>query len=493
MLSDAKHVVFGIFTAPCFYGLLSMSTVSCTTSDKLRKPFSYNRFSRRTLLSAASVVLVSHLIPQRRLALAREQADKNHGPLRVTGIDVHDISVPYRDFIAYELNHFYGPTRRTVYEVRTNAGLVGLGESGSREPEMVLQKYIGTNPFDWVGDETSLGLGIAMYDLMGQAAGVPVYKLFGQKYRSWVPRASWTVSTHPKLMANAVRNYAKMGFTWMKYHLSPFENVIDQMEAMQAVAPKGFRIHHDVTMGGTDDHIFELLEKISRYPIAGCFEDPLPEKDIDGYAELRQKCRLPILYHHAPLGAGFEAQRRAADGYILGHARIGDAIRRAGMFAQFELPFSLQNVGGTITQAMIVHMQSAFKTAHLHFNCDAETWSADVVKERLEPVNGMVRVSERPGLGLTLDRDELARLKALKLPEQQKWIIKTRYTNGTMMYNLADPHDSLFMVRPDKRRLATLNYDAPLATEYWDSDGTPAFEKMFQRLEKEGMVLEQPL
>ena len=289
-----------------------------------------------------------------------------------------------------------------------------------------------------------------------------------------------------------MRKFSASGFTWLKYHLSPFENVIDQMEAMQAVAPKGFKIHHDLTMGGTDDHTFELLEKISKYPIAGCFEDPLPEKDIDGYAELRQKCRLPILYHHSPLGAGFETQRRAADGYILGHAKIGDAIRRAGLFAQLELPFSLQNVGGTITRAMTVHMQAAFKTAHLHFNSDTETWKADVVKERLEPVNGLIRVPERPGLGLTLDRTELERLKNLKLPEQPKWIIKTKYANGTMMYNIADPRDSLFMVRPDKRCLATLSYDAPLTTEYWDPDGTPAFRDMFQRLETEGMVLERP-
>ena len=28
---------------------------------------------------------------------------------------------------------------------------------------------------------------MAMYDLMGKAAGVPVYKLFGQSHRSWVP------------------------------------------------------------------------------------------------------------------------------------------------------------------------------------------------------------------------------------------------------------------------------------------------------------------
>ena len=54
-----------------------------------------------------------------------------------------------------------------------------------------------------MGDEVSLPLGMAMYDLMGKAAGVPVYKLFGQKHRSWVPVSSWTVSTHPEHMAEA--------------------------------------------------------------------------------------------------------------------------------------------------------------------------------------------------------------------------------------------------------------------------------------------------
>lgn len=451
-----------------------------------------NHFDRRDLLGAGLGGAGLLMVPGRRVTLAAEKAAQNNERLKVTDIEVHEITVPYQDWIAYELNHFYGPTRRTVYVVYTNQGLVGLGEGHQPEPKEVVQKYLGTNPFDWIGDETSLALGTAMYDLMGQAAGVPVYKLFGQKYRSWVPAAAWTVSTHPKRMAAAVKKYASLGYTWMKYHLSPFENVLDQMEAMQSVAPKGFRIHHDLTMGGTDDHTFELLEKISKYPIAGCYEDPLPEKDIEGYAELRRKCRLPIVYHHAPLEGGFETLRRAADAYILGHAKIGDTIRRAGLYAMLEIPFSIQNVGGTITQAMTVHMQAAFKTSHWHFNCDAETWKADVVIERLEPIRGMIRVPEKPGLGLTLDRPELARLKELKLPAQPRWIIKTKFADGTMMYNLADTRDPLFMVRPDKRRLITLGYDASLTTEYWDPDGSRPFRTMFDRLEKEGMVLEKP-
>ena len=174
--------------------------------------------------------------------------------MKVIEIEAHEIMVDYQDWIAYQLNHYYGATRRTVYVAHTDNGLVGLGESGRTEPQEVIDTYIGTNPFDWLGDETSLGLGTAMYDLMGKAVGVPVYKLFGQKYRSWVPVGSWTVSTHPSRIAEAIEKYATQGYTWMKFHLSPFENIIDQTEAMEAVAPEGFKLHYDFTMGGTDDH-----------------------------------------------------------------------------------------------------------------------------------------------------------------------------------------------------------------------------------------------
>ena len=411
--------------------------------------------------------------------------------MKVTEIEIHEITLEYEDWIAYQLNHYYGPSRRTVYVVHTDDGRIGLGESGGTESQEVIDGYIGTNPFEWMGDETSLGLGTAMYDLMGQAAGVPVYRLFGQKYRSWIPVGSWTVSTHPRRMAEAVEQYSARGYTWLKFHLSPFENVIDQTESMQAVATEGFRLHYDFTMHGTDDHMLALLEKLAAYPIAGCFEDVLPAQDVPGYIELRKRSRLPVVLHHSPLGATYEVMMGAADAYMLGHARIGDSVRRAGLFAAGNIPFMLQNVGGTITRTMTTHMMAAFPTATFHFFGDTETWKSDVVKERLEPVNGFLRVPEKPGLGVTLDREELERLKNLELPEQGKWILRSQFKNGTRMYNIADPKSSIFMVRPDTRRLIPMSYDAPISTEYWDDDGTPEYRDMFARIEREGMVLER--
>ena len=412
--------------------------------------------------------------------------------MKVTEIEVHPIATEYVDWQKYQLNHYYGPRKRTIYVVHTDDGKVGLGESGSTATREIIDQYIGTNPFAWFGDETSLGLGTAMYDLMGQAAGVPVYQLFGQKYRSWVPVSSWTVSTHPDRMAATVQRYAARGYTWMKFHLSPFENVIDQTEAMQKVAPEGFKIHYDFTMHGTDDHMVALLDKLAQYPIAGCFEDPLPGEDIQGYQELRKRSRLPVVLHHSAIRFTYDVLMGPADAYMLGHSTIGHARQSAGLFAAGNMPFMLQNTGGNITRAMTAHMMAAFPSANFHFIDSSEINKSDVVVERLEPVNGFVRVPEKPGLGITLDRNEMERLKRLELPGQPRWIVKSQYANGTRMYNIHDTANSLFMVLPVRaRELPPMSYDAPLSSTYWDDDGTAEFKEIMARLERKGVILER--
>ena len=412
--------------------------------------------------------------------------------MKVTEIEVHPIATEYVQWQEYQLNHYYGPRTRTIYVVHTDDGKVGLGEGGSTATQEIIDQYIGTNPFEWIDDETSLALGTAMYDLMGQAAGVPVYQLFGQKYRSWVPVSSWTVSSHPDRMAATVQRYAAQGYTWMKFHLSPFENVIDQTEAMQKVAPEGFKIHYDFTMHGTDDHMVALLDKLAQYPIAGCFEDPLPGEDIQGYQELRKRSRLPVVLHHSAIRFTYDVLMAPADAYMLGHSAIGHAHQSAGLFAAGNMPFMLQNTGGNITRAMTTHMMAAFPSANFHFIDSSEINKSDVAVERLEPVNGFVRVPEKPGLGITLDRAELERLERLELPGLPRWIVKSQYANGTRMYNIHDTANALFMVLPVRaRKLPPMSYDAPISTEYWDDDGTPEFKEMMARIEREGVVLER--
>lgn len=43
--------------------------------------------------------------------------------MKVTDIEVHEVSLPYLDWLAYALNHYGGPTRRTIYVAHTDTGV----------------------------------------------------------------------------------------------------------------------------------------------------------------------------------------------------------------------------------------------------------------------------------------------------------------------------------------------------------------------------------
>jgi L-alanine-DL-glutamate epimerase-like enolase superfamily enzyme len=266
--------------------------------------------------------------------------------------------------------------------VHTDTGLVGLGESGGDgERQEVIDSYIGTSPWQHLGDNTSLGLGTAMYDLMGQDAGVPCWQLFGQQVRRWTPVGSWTVSSDPAHMAEAVQRYAAAGFTWMKYHLSPFFNVFDQMDAIQAVAPKDFQIHLDFTFTPLENHVGMCDQLAERYPCVGCFEDSFEQVSLDKYKEFKLRAKKPVVLHHAPMGFTTEVSMGVADIYMMGHSPIGKAVQASGHFAACHAPFMLQNVGGAITLSMVSHMMSAFPTATFKCHTDCEVYKYDVVHE----------------------------------------------------------------------------------------------------------------
>ncbi len=102
-------------------------------------------------------------------------------------------------------------------------------------------------------------------------------------------------------------------------------------------------------------------------PLQDGWAAPQPGEDLDGYRELKLRSKRPIVLHHFPMGATYEVLDRPPDAYMLGYLKIGDAVRRAGLFAASNSPFMPQNTGSDITRAMTVHMMAAFPSASLHF------------------------------------------------------------------------------------------------------------------------------
>ena len=232
--------------------------------------------------------------------------------MKITDIETHVICPPFQAWNSEALTRYQGPDfrYRTVFVVRTDNGLEGLGEHVGKLWDGIdewIEQLRGTNPCDWLAHSSlPIALAPAIYDLVGKYNDVPAYKLFGPQVRSRVPMAAWTVSQTPEKMAEEVEHAAAAGYTWLKFHTFHCHNVIAQTEAMQAKldesASPGFKIHYDINFDNTVEHVLDLARELVQFPIAGAIEDPLRTHDFEGYRALRGKCPLPIYFHHLPLG-----------------------------------------------------------------------------------------------------------------------------------------------------------------------------------------------
>ena len=429
--------------------------------------------SRRRFLPAAAAGLAS-------IARAR-------GAMRITAIEPHEILPPYHDYNARTLSRYQGlgTQLRTIYIVKTDTGLEGLGEVwGPGERWGKFEHYIGSDPFDWMASDDSLPMNMAMYDLMGKHLGIPAWKLLGPKVRDWAPVSAWTVSQTPAAMAEEVRSVSTRGFRWMKYHADPFQNVIDQTEAMQKVAPPGFKIHYDFNANSDLAVMLPILEELQKFPIAGRFEDPLRGTDRDGYRTLRSKCKLPVLVHHAAI-EDFMVER-LVDGVMGGHSPLGLSMKYEAIAQATHTPFFLQQCGGIVNQAFSVHEAAVFRMASLAQVNVCHLWKDDVTVEAMPVVNGSVRVPDKPGLGVTIDPKKLDTYSRAPRPSQPRFLVRMRHRGGPSIYFRRDPEKpGPGLANWDTSRFPgpATGYTNPVVTDFWDEDGSPEFERVWKLTE----------
>jgi L-alanine-DL-glutamate epimerase-like enolase superfamily enzyme len=415
--------------------------------------------------------------------------------MKIAAIETHEIHPPLSPFNGEEVRLYLGSAydTRTLIIMRADNGLEGLGEMTAPLNDQVrswLERLRGTNPASWLAHpELPIWLAPAIYDLVGKYNEVPAHQLFGPAVRSWVPMAYWTVSRTPARMAEEVEHAVSLGYTWLKYHTDGCHNAVEQTRAMQEVAPPGFKVHYDLNFDNSVDHVLDLAGQLARFPIAGLIEDPLRTFDVEGHKILRQKCPLPIAFHHLPLG-GREALLGLADGYILGHAPVGMALRRAGLFEAANVPFALQNVGGNITRALVLHLAASFEMATLHHCTDTFQWAEDVVSPQFQAVAGTIEVPQGPGLGVQLDREALERLKAAVPPPLPRALVRVRITGGPTVYG-QPPRSRRDGLRIGEKFTPGLGegYDHRADLDFVHDDGSAAFARLWERAQQ-GPVLE---
>jgi len=306
-----------------------------------------------------------------------------------------------------------------VIRVVTDApDLVGYGETilhytWSRTSDAAIERVKGQNPADFLGDDSlGAGLQMAIYDVVGKALGVPVYRLFNlPRVREWCPISWWNIDFPPEALAEEAKEALSKGYTALKTKARPWWDIFAQVEAMSAVTPPYFRLDLDwnnlLLNAGNAAPILTELDKYERVAI---YESPIMQRDVEGHRQLRQKITRPIALHFGDPPFPTAVRDEVCDGFVIGGG-VASVLRQAALAAAFEKPFWLQMVGTGLTTTLSAHLGAVLPFAQWpSVNC-LNNYADDLLAEPLTIQGGYVKVPEGPGLGITIDEGALTRYK----------------------------------------------------------------------------------
>jgi L-alanine-DL-glutamate epimerase-like enolase superfamily enzyme len=290
----------------------------------------------------------------------------------------------------------------TVYRVHTDEGLVGVGE-GSGLSEGQIQGCLGKSPFEFVMDDSAGPLQIAFYDLMGQAVGLPMARMFGPSRES-VPIAYWSHSFPPEVLRREAEIAVANGFKTHKFKRRAHTNVVEQVASMAEVIPEDYEITIDANCTfGTVERAIEFGRQLKAYPQVKCLESPIEQANVQGYQALKKALDYPLAIHFGSPHPTVSLPSSAYDYYVLG-GWASSLTRCANIASAADKPF-------WISAVFMVHLASALRNATLGHVSLFLLLEHDLLATPLKVENGYTNVPQKPGLGVDLDMDAVERYR----------------------------------------------------------------------------------
>lgn len=276
---------------------------------------------------------------------------------------------------------------------------------------------------------------VAMMDLQGQLANAPVVDLLGGAARARVPFSAYLFFkyaehiekpyapdpfgeglTPAQMVAQARRMIGQYGFQSIKLKagaLPPEQEVAALLALAQAFPGAPLRIDPNANWSvATSLAVVQQLRGVLEY-----YEDPAP--GLDGMAAVAAACEVPLATNMVVTDLA-EFRRNAEMGcpvkiVLSDHHYWGGlrATQRLSLMCEtFGLGLSMHsNSHLGISLTAMTHL--AASVPHLSYACDTHyPWQDDEVVSggRLRFERGSLPVPTTPGLGVTIDREALARL-----------------------------------------------------------------------------------
>jgi glucarate dehydratase len=368
--------------------------------------------------------------------------------LKIIDVRPTTVTVPLEAPLRHSNGAHWGRFVRTIVEVETDDGLIGLGEmgGGGESAELAihgLKAYlVGHNPFQLealrfkianptaslYNNRTQLlaAIEFACLDLIGQKLGVPVYDLLGGKLRDEVGFASYLfyryanpdtgegeVRTVDQLVAHARDLRNAHGFTTHKLKGGVFPPSYE-LEGYRALAEAfpGDRLRYDPNGALSVEESIRFGKAIEDLR-NDYFEDPA--WGLNALRRVRSMVDIPtatntVVVNFEQLAAN--VLDLAVDVILLDTTFWGGiraCIKAAAVCDTFQLGVAVHSSGELgIQLATMLHLGAVLP--NLTFDADAHYHHVmdDIITGgKMRYVNGRIRVPDGPGLGVTLDRDKV--------------------------------------------------------------------------------------
>ena len=373
--------------------------------------------------------------------------------MKITDLRATTVTVPLEAPLRHANGCHWGRFVRTIVEVETDEGLIGLGEMGGggesaeaafqalrsylvgRDPARLEElRFLIANPTaSLYNNRTQMlaAIEFACLDILGQRWGVPVSEILGGRLRERVPFASYLFFRYPneagevrtieQLVDHARKLKQLYGFSShkLKGGVFPPEYELECYRAL-AAALDGDRFRFDPNgVWSTETAIWfaQQIEDIRN----DYLEDPV--FGMNGMRRVREKVRVPLATNTVVVNFEQLAANildTAVDVVLLDTTFWGGiraCVKAAAVCETFQLGVAVHSSGELgIQLATMLHLGAVIP--NLSFAADAHYHhlTDDIIQGgKLKYENGAVAVPAGPGLGVKLDRDKVAEYRELYL------------------------------------------------------------------------------
>jgi L-alanine-DL-glutamate epimerase-like enolase superfamily enzyme len=358
--------------------------------------------------------------------------------MRVTAVDAIPFRIPFTEKKVWARGAL-DAAEHVLVRVRTDNGLTGIAEAPPR-PTIYGESLrsivaaiedwfgpvvLGVDPFEtekvlerferWVGNPTArAAVEMALTDVKAQAAGVPVYKLLGG-WTDRVPVCARVPTGNAEAVARSCASFReKYGIITFKIKvgMNAPEDVATLRTVRETLGPS-VRLCPDANQGYDPQTAIRVLKAIEDLDIT-LLEEPCRIDNDRGRRQVAAATTIPLMGDESCTNLA-EVRRQLALGVVgvisIKVARTGFAVsQRIAHLCEAE---SVVNLCGTQADSSIgvicgAHFAASCRNVKL---ASELTGNLDMVDDLLveKPTieDGMIALSDRPGLGIRIDEAKL--------------------------------------------------------------------------------------